>query len=352
MEDLHLYTSLFRRLDSALTGYVNDTATNVMAEITPTATTLLIVYVSMWGMMMLLGRIQEPVMDGATRIIRLGLITGIALYIGNYNQYVSDVLWATPDALAAVVSGAGASSGAQAQFLDALMSKMYDFGVAFLDAGEAQANSFGIPNVNLTLAGGMVIFAGVAVTAYGAFLYALSKVALAVLLAIGPIFIVLSMFDATRKFLDAWIGQVLNYVIMIVLAAAVMATIVKVLQAYLVSPGAVAAMQSPELSDMLPAAAFAAIGVLVLAQIPSIASALGGGVAIGTLGVASVAWRKATGAATGAGRGAWNLGTGRSLSDMRSARRARQTNARWAERNPSAPVSAYRKITRRWRGRE
>ena len=42
---------------------------------------------------------------------------------------------------------------------------------------------------------------------YAMFLIALSSIALAVLLALGPLFIALLFFDATKRFFSAWIAQ-------------------------------------------------------------------------------------------------------------------------------------------------
>lgn len=345
--DFHFYEKMFSKLTTSLTTYVNDTATQVIATITPVATTLLIIYVMLWGWSMMRGMIQEPVMDGVGRIIRLSLITGIALGIGNYNQFLSDWLWSAPDALASVVGGASSSSTSNIQFLDGLMSKMYDYGAAFYEAAMADT-TFGIPDPGKLVAAIIIWFAGIAVTGYGAFLYALSKMALAVLLAIGPMFVLLMIFEPTKKFFDAWIGQVLNYVFSIMLTAAATGLILTIIKAFLASPDAIANMADTEIAGIIPAVVFSLIGLLVLMQVSSIASALGGGVAIGTLGAVGALYGK-TKNTLGSGV---NVASGKTLSDLRGARRAKQNNAKWAENNPGmarraagAPMAAYRKIT-------
>jgi len=51
-----------------------------------------------------------------------------------------------------------------------------------------------------------------AVVAYTVSLYA--KVALATVLAVGPVLIALALFNSTKRFTESWLGQVVNYVVL------------------------------------------------------------------------------------------------------------------------------------------
>lgn len=345
--DFHFYEKLFTKLTSSLTTYVSDVATDVIAAITPVATTMLLIYMILWGWSMMRGVISEPVTDGVSRILRLTFIVAVALNLGRYNTYIGDFLWNSPDALASVVTGGAATPLTSVQYLDKLLSQMFDYGNAYYQAAWADS-SFGIPDLGKLVGAVLVWGAGVLTTGYGAFLYALAKMALAIILAVGPIFVLLLIFEPTKRFFDAWIGQALNYVFMVMLTAAAIALILAVLSTYLGSPAATAATTTTEIAGIIPAVVFALIGFLVLMQVASIASALGGGVAVGTLG--AVGW--AYGKALGASRGAYNVASGKTLSNMRAARRAKAVNARWAAKNPGfasraagAPMAVYRKIT-------
>lgn len=345
--DFHFYEKLFTKLTTSLGTYVNDVATDVITAITPVATTMLLIYMALWGWSMVRGVISEPVTDGVSRILRLTVIGSIALSLGHYNAFLGDFLWNSPDALASVVTGGAASPLSSVQFLDKLLSQMFDYGNAYYQAAWADS-SFGIPDLG-KLAGAVLSWlAGIAVTGYGAFLYALSKMALAIILAVGPIFVLLTIFEPTKRFFDAWIGQALNYVFMVMLTAAAVSLILAILNGYLGSAAAAAAMATTEIAGIIPAIVFSLIGLLVLMQISPMASALGGGVAIGTLG--AVGW--AYGKAKSTGKGAYGVGSGKTLSNMRAARRAKAVNARWAANNPGmaartagAPMAVYRKIT-------
>ncbi|WP_040892634.1 TrbL/VirB6 family protein [Verminephrobacter aporrectodeae] len=282
------YSRMFTELSNALNTYVNNTASNIIGAITPVATTLVTIYVMLWGWSMMRGVIQEPITDGIGRIIRLAVITGVALQIGYYNGFLSDMLWNSPDSLASYVGGGSGTSNAA--YLDTLMSKMYDFGDAFNKKAQAQT-TYGIPNISLLLIAYAIWVAGVAATAYGAFLLAMAKMGLAVVLGVGPLFILMTIFEPTKRFFDAWLGQALNYVFLVMLSAATIKLIMDILMHYLTDANGVVA--NPNLDQALPAIVFSIIGTLVLVQMPAVASALGGGVAMSTLGAVSWAYGKA-----------------------------------------------------------
>ncbi|MDG5824467.1 type IV secretion system protein (plasmid) [Xylella fastidiosa subsp. pauca] len=176
--------------------------------------------------------ISEPITDGVGRIVRLAVICGIALKIGYYNGFISDFLWNAPDEMANYLGGRDGESNAA--FLDTLMSKMYDFGDTYYQ--KAQANTtLGVPNLGFLFMGYGIWAAGILATGYGAFLLALAKMGLAITLGIGPIFVLLIMFEPTKRFFDAWLGQTLNYVFLVMLTAAAIKLIMTILEKYLTS---------------------------------------------------------------------------------------------------------------------
>lgn len=333
------YQDSLAKLDSLLASYIGDTVSNVVGAITPVATTLITIYVMLWGWSMMRGVISEPITDGVTRIVRLSVITGIALSVGRYNTYLSDWLWQTPDALAALVASGGGSSTGNAQFLDQLMAKIYDLGRLYWDTAFAStAGSWiSIPNFGLLIVAVAIWAVGLLATGYGAFLLILSKMALAIILGVGPIFVLTTIFEPTKRFFDAWLGQALNYVFLVMLTAAAIKLIFKILEAYLGQP----VSASAAIIDALPCLALCLIAALVMMQLTTIASALGGGVAISTMGAARWTFNKARGAAGGM----QDIASGKTLSDMRGARRQKAMNAAWAAKNPGVTRRIYQKVT-------
>jgi type IV secretion system protein VirB6 len=296
---------------------------------------MLMIYMMLWGWMMFRGMISEPITDGMTRIVRLAVIVGVALNLARYNTYVSTFLWQTPEAMANIVASGYGSSSNNVQYLDGVFAKLYDLG----DAYWQKANSSGalVPDLGM-IAIALLIWAGAAIaTAYAAFLLALSKMALAILLGIGPIFILLLIFEGTKRFFEAWLGQALNYVFLVILTAGAIKLIMTIITQYLnVASGVITA--APTIDQALPAIVLCLIAALVMMQIPSIASALGGGVAISTLGAAGWSYGKAMSTMAAMRPTSLKRSFNRAASDLRIARGAAMAVG-------GAPLSVYRKIT-------
>ncbi|MEY3201041.1 MAG: hypothetical protein RIR70_591 [Pseudomonadota bacterium] len=342
----HFYERIFTEVSDSLATYVSDTAANVIAAITPVTTTLLTIYVMLWGWSMMRGLISEPVMDGANRIVRLSLITAVALNLGIYNAYLGDLLWNSPDALASAIASGNSNSLSNAQFLDELMSKMYDLGDAYWKTAFGKNPSSPIPDIGMLVMACAVWGAGVLATAYGAFLLALSKIALAVLLGVGPLFVLMTLFEPTKRFFEAWIGQTLNYVFMVMLTAAAIKLMMSVMAKYLDAASGAGVLAEPNTNQAFPAIALAIMSFLVLMQIPSIASALGGGVAVSTMGAVRWGLNKAGGTTGRVLNGARPTSLVRNFNKVRDGYNAEKASTKTIARGvASVPQAVYRGVT-------
>jgi type IV secretion system protein VirB6 len=120
---------------------------------------------------------------------------------------------------------------------------------------------------------------------YSMFLIALSSIASTVLLAIGPLFIVMLLFDSTRRYFEAWIGQLANYALITILTVVVAGLLLHVVQSYAAQT---AARGSALLTvDALDMVLMSTLVFLLMRQIMPIAAGLAGGVAIGSFGLVS-----------------------------------------------------------------
>jgi len=140
------------------------------------------------------------------------------------------------------------------------------------------------------------------------FLIALSGIALAVLLALGPLFITLLLFEATRRFFEAWLAQLANYALITILTVLVAALLLQVVESYAVQTAARGAAIATV--DALNMVLVAVLAFLLLRQVMPIASGLAGGIALSSFGTLSrfVSWGMRRGLTAVSGAAA--LGTG------------------------------------------
>ena len=88
----NLFVRIFANVDSALSTYITDTVGNVIGYASPLFTSMMIVWIAMWGILMMFAKVDEPVRDGVFRIIRIGGIVALGLTVGTYMDVVVNVL--------------------------------------------------------------------------------------------------------------------------------------------------------------------------------------------------------------------------------------------------------------------
>jgi type IV secretion system protein VirB6 len=265
-------------LNTLLAGYIGDNTARIAAALEPAIVTLGVVYVMVWGYLELTGQIEEPFIGGVKRIITLAVILGCALQLWLYNTVIVDTFFNAPAQLGAVVVGAFNP-------VDIVDQIIFEGG----DAANLLIQKGGILDGNFAyyLAGfGVYLIVGLTAI-YTIFLLALSRIALSVLLALGPLFIALLLFDSTKRFFEAWLAQLANYAfitILTVLIAALMLRVVTVSALQAVSTGG-----GIQIANAVRVCMAAGLTFLVMRQVMPMAAGLASGLALSSFGVVSAA---------------------------------------------------------------
>jgi type IV secretion system protein VirB6 len=286
------FATFWMWLNGQLTNYIGSNTSVVAASLEPAIVTLATVYVMVWGYLQLTGRIEEPLTAGLKRLVTLAVVLGAALHLWLYNSLIVDTFYRAPAQLAAAVVG----TSDPVTTLDVIWSRGGAVAGYLWNNGGVFSGDFGY-----YVAGAVVWVLIGLLCVYTMFLVALSSVALAVLLALGPLFIALLLFDATRRFFEAWVAQLANYALITILTVLVAALLLQVVESYAQQTAARgAAIVTVDALDMV---LVAVLVFLLMRQVMPIASALAGGIALSTFGVASrfVHWGMRQGASAGSG---------------------------------------------------
>jgi type IV secretion system protein VirB6 len=270
------FATFWSWLNGQLAAYIGDNTSRLATILEPAVITLATIYVMAWGYLHLTGKIAEPFEAGLKRVALIALILGVGLRLWLYNTVIVDTFYTAPAQLAAAVVGANDPVGT----IDAIWDSGGTVAGNLWDKGGLLSGDFGF-----YLAGAVVWCLIGVLCVYAMFLIALSSIALAVLLALGPLFIALLFFDATRRFFTAWIAQLANYGLITILTVMVAALLLKIVQSYAAQTAArgTAILTVDALNMML----VALLVFLVLRQVMPIASGLAGGTSLNSFGVTS-----------------------------------------------------------------
>ncbi len=267
-------------LNGQLATYIGDNTARLASVLEPAIVTLGTIYVMVWGYLHLMGKIDEPVVTGLKRILVLALILGVGLRLWLYNTLIVDTFYNAPSQLAAAMVGSADPVGT----IDAIWARGGAVaGVLWTKAASSWSLGFWIAGALVWCLMGMLCV-------YAMFLIAFSSIALAVLLALGPLFIALLLFDSSKRFFAAWIAQLTNYALITVLTVMVAALLLQIVQSYATQTVAKGtALVTVDVLDML---LVAVLVFLVLRQVMPIASGLAGGASLNTFGLTSrgVGW--------------------------------------------------------------
>jgi type IV secretion system protein VirB6 len=263
-------------LDLQLATYIGDNLARLSAVLEPAIVTLGTLYVMFWGYLQLTGRIEEPFVTGLRRILLLAIVLSVSLQLWLYNAVIVDTFYNAPAELAAAVAGASSPV--------TILDTVWQAGGNVADVLQVRG-AFSYVSLGSYIAAAVVYIVMGVVCCYAMFLLALSKIALAVLLALGPLFICLRLFDGTRRFFDAWLMQLANYGFITILTVLVGTLLLQLLRSYAIQTAALGtSILTVDTLDMLLAAV---IVLLVLRQIMPIAASLAGGSSLTTMGAMS-----------------------------------------------------------------
>src|SRR3984885_11709292 len=270
------FATFWSWLNGQLAAYIGDNTSRLAGVLEPAVLTLATLYVMAWGYLHLTGKITEPFVAGLKRVAMIALILGVGLRLWLYNTVIVDTFRNPPSQLAAAMVGASDPVGT----IDAIWTSGGTVAGNLWDKGGVLSGDFGF-----YLAGAVVWCLIGVLCVYAMFLIALSSIALAVPLALGPLFIALLFFDATRRFFTAWIAQLANYGLITILTVMVAALLLKVVQSYAAQTAArgAAILTVDALNMML----VALLVFLVLRQVMPIASGLAGGSSLSSFGTGS-----------------------------------------------------------------
>lgn len=274
-EPMQIFQPTYQLIEAKLDLFLGERAAAMMAEVAGPMRAALILYVLLYGFAILRGAIAEPLMDFAVRSLKLAIICMLAT-TSAYSAYVTEPLFhGLPDSLARAIGGN--SVGDVGSAFDQFFNR-----AAYL--GERISHEAGPLDIGLWIVAGAVYLVGALAAALGFGVVLIAKVALALLVTLGPVFIACALFDATRRYFFGWLSQAVNYLVLFALILVIFQLVLSLVEQQW---GQIDSSE-PVVAGLL-FIALCLLGAIFFLQTPAIAAGIAGGASAGLADFANAA---------------------------------------------------------------
>lgn len=282
-QTIPIFQPIFEKIDTTLISVLGSKASVLIGLLSPIVLTCFSIYV----MLVIMSYMKDnsswsgSAIDMVKRIAAWGVIISFSMNVGFYMGTVVPMVNGIPIELSNILTNQ--SSTGNVNNVDSIIS--YYITVIqemWAKAKGIQASIAAAFNILL------LIVLGIPVAVMMAAYLLLAKLFLAILMAIGPLFLCLALFPVTRQYATLWIGQVVNFMLLGVLMNVTAVVMINILLGLQVNP------LTASLVDILAYGVIALLFFIIILRIPDLSSALSGGVAANGFGSAVHSANQAT----------------------------------------------------------
>lgn len=314
-------TNVFSEFETAFISQVSNfsvaASKNLITSLIPIVTTGLLIYLIVYGWLIASGRIRGSLGGAVMMAVKIELVLLLGLNAGNFAAYVIPTVDDVQNILLQAASGAlGKDLKTPWSALDQLWSSFIEAwgqvenmltGLSWIDAATTILALFVL---GLVMAIICVLF-----TFSAAGILLINKVALIVVLGFGPLFLCTLLFPPIKSWFDSWLKSLMTFTMTLVMTATVIALFSMVFGSSLNEINNLVEEQNLPLIDLakpvLIFSVLALIGATFVKQIPTITSALTGGMNMSSVGLGQMLG--GVGKTAGAVSGGALVGAGASL---------------------------------------
>lgn len=285
--DINVAKTLFDAIDATLqTTLVTGTA-KVMLGIGALVGTMWLIHFTLRSVQWLYQGMTMAFKDVVFEIAKMAFIAGCAFNVGWFSQTIVPFVTGLPDWMGGVLSG---QEGNQINQIDAMIKAFLTQLLAIIDSMK-----FKITELGVTLTAvislifyivGAVSFLLVAVTTT-----LVLKIATTVLLALGPVFICLALFDQTKQWFWGWVSQISGFMLTQVMFAVVLALEIAFVNTHIIQNGKI----DLSLPNTLAMLVYFTTFTVLATELPNYAASIMGAGSSGSGGGLGGALKKASG---------------------------------------------------------
>lgn len=245
-----------------LDGAMNATVSGLSSAISAPLNLASIIFIFLYGYNVMTGRVALSMHSLLNNVVKIIVVTTMATNADTFNIYVKEIFF---NDLVNAIGNALNSNPTGSNVFDYILLQ------ASTRYQEVLAKAWFLEKIMVGLLGSLMIMAVIIFCIGGFIVQIFAQVALVMIIGLGPLFISLYLFNATRKFTDAWITTLANFTILQVLVIMLGTIMCKIILHVLKDTYDSIYLLFP------PVVVISIVGVILFRALPGIASALASG---------------------------------------------------------------------------
>jgi type IV secretion system protein VirB6 len=268
------FTAIDLAYSAAFKAYLHNAVANVQSTIAGPLLALVTLWIIVQGILVMRGDIDTR--RGLTKIITVAIVVGLVTSSSLYTTYVQDLF---ETAIPSMVTKLGGGTHIPSQFIPLQLDIIFRGGQAAFQSVASEIPP-GDNLDSLSFQGAQFLFYFTLWSIFG--VYCTVSIMTSVLVAIGPLFIIGFLFEATRGITTQWLGQLINYAILLLLITIVAQVVVGVIVTFMTGVFLITIAKGTDAGQIIglyELDLFILSGNALVVALPAIAAQIGGGVA-------------------------------------------------------------------------
>ncbi|WP_150140519.1 type IV secretion system protein [Candidatus Enterovibrio escicola] len=269
--DMGAFQYIGTTLDNLTSSFVLEGAQNLMAAIKPIVITCVTIHLMGHAYLQIAGKTDDLAIDVVKTCVTVISITTLTLNVGNYTNYIVEGVHALGEGLANGILPNNTNKNIY-YTLDGLLKNGVEKMIFCWDKGGWKASSW------VWFICGLIIVLSITIlTIMAAIIIIGTKFLLSILLVVGPLFMIMACFPLTRRFLDSWMGKILENLLVQLFGIAIVYMVIELVENFLRFKDVTSSTIENPGSISMQIAVISAISTYVIRQIPNLAGSLAGG---------------------------------------------------------------------------
>lgn len=272
------FSGSMNTVDAVIGNFVSDAYTHFIQANTSLITLLFTFYVMLMGYRFLTHTIPFNMGEVMKRLIVMLSVYALVMNWKLYHLFIYNIFTNEPANIAKILIDS--ASNTHGTNISASLDKIYELII------NATMGFFG--QVNFSLAGIAFIFyallvfiIGTLMCVFALLLFIYAKMMMSVALALGSIFILFILWEPTKNLFGAWLGKLISLALIPVVTSAILVLMLSVINVTL--PHLNQPTEHMQFVGVAPFLGLSLATTLILSQVLSVCSALGGGMTLASL---------------------------------------------------------------------